>query len=36
VYHPSCAYHHFDVGVDCYWCQACSDRYWTGNLIDLN
>jgi hypothetical protein len=18
VYHPSCAYHHFDVGVDCY------------------
>jgi hypothetical protein len=23
------------VGVDCYWCQACGDRYWTGNVIDL-
>jgi hypothetical protein len=27
--------HSDDVGVDCYWCQACGDRYWTGNLIDL-
>jgi hypothetical protein len=36
VYHPYCASHRYDVGVDCYWCQACSDRYWTGNLIDLN
>jgi hypothetical protein len=23
------------VGVDCYWCQAYGDRYWTGNFIDL-
>jgi hypothetical protein len=23
------------VGVDCYWCQACGDRYWIGNLIAL-
>jgi hypothetical protein len=23
------------VDVDCYWCEAYGDRYWTGNWIDL-
>jgi hypothetical protein len=35
VYHSYCDRFSFDVGVDCYWCEAYSDRYWTGNLIDL-
>jgi hypothetical protein len=35
VYSPWCS-HLNDVGVDCHWCQAYGDRYWTRNLIDLN
>ena len=35
VYHRYCDRYSVDVGVDCYWCQAYGDRYWTGNFIDL-